>query len=673
MGFRRKLIFLLGGLFLVALGQIAFGLFQAAVMGRTLQTMSDRLIGDLTGVIQNSENDLAKARLSAVASDLTSLFRATEGQTLILANYFLTQARANRVAPGHFEFLNQEIEKACLSFLREREDIYNGIGATFEKGLFDPKAPYYEPYAYREDGKLVYDHVQEIGDLDPNSVTPEILESLFQAELQEEYYLSSAPKDGRLPPLKVAWTKPYVDLITRDLLISATAPIIDGDKFLGVVFVDLSLNSLTQSIKAIGESLSADRILAFSPSTFDILAIEGQNALAPREIPDPEDPKTTTIGLSQLSELPEGERAARIYKNLAKGDSAQAIVSIDGVDHAIVLRDMENILGILAVIPVDKFYASVLKAKENQLSLDAEEKRVVRNNILTSASSVSFLAVIVVFAIVYLLKTTSQLLEVTKTLNRESASIAHTADSVKSLAEVLANGEESLSKALTTISEAMRDISGHSHSAANSTGSCEAAMTKTAEQIIQGTKNVIDMRQAMDAISNATTEISNILKTIETIAFQTNLLALNAAVEASRAGESGAGFAVVAGEVRNLAGMSGEAAHKTGELLSQALNKAEQGQKVSVSLESSFQGIEEAIVEATSQIQAISVGSLEQISGLDDIATSIKSLEEIAHKTEKASKDSIANSNRLSEKASILASAASDLARLVGGGGIERE
>jgi methyl-accepting chemotaxis protein len=70
----------------------------------------------------------------------------------------------------------------------------------------------------------------------------------------------------------------------------------------------------------------------------------------------------------------------------------------------------------------------------------------------------------------------------------------------------------------------------------------------------------------MGEITTAAGRTTEIVRTIETIAFQTNILALNAAIEAARAGDAGRGFAVVAGEVRQLAARSAQAAAEIGQL-----------------------------------------------------------------------------------------------------------
>ncbi len=81
----------------------------------------------------------------------------------------------------------------------------------------------------------------------------------------------------------------------------------------------------------------------------------------------------------------------------------------------------------------------------------------------------------------------------------------------------------------------------------------------------------------MAAIREQGDAVSRIVRGIDEIAFQTNLLALNAAIEAARAGEAGAGFAVVAGEVRRLAIRAADAARDTQERIETTLREIHQG------------------------------------------------------------------------------------------------
>lgn len=144
-----------------------------------------------------------------------------------------------------------------------------------------------------------------------------------------------------------------------------------------------------------------------------------------------------------------------------------------------------------------------------------------------------------------------------------------------------------------------------------------------------GADTMAAMDAAMHSIQTSSGEVAKIVKQIDEIAFQTNILALNAAVEAARAGEAGAGFAVVAEEVRSLAQRSAEAARETSLRIEAAIESSRHGASSCLRVGQSLHEIAERITAADKLVAEIATAAKEQAEGIRQIGTAMHQLDQV--------------------------------------------
>jgi len=159
----------------------------------------------------------------------------------------------------------------------------------------------------------------------------------------------------------------------------------------------------------------------------------------------------------------------------------------------------------------------------------------------------------------------------------------------------------------------------------------------------------------MEAINLASRKIVDIIGVIDGIAFQTNILALNAAVESARAGEQGRGFAVVAAEVRALAQRSATAAREIKALIGDSVEKVESGSAQVKSAGGTMQEIVANVQSVSQMIGEISVATLEQQSGIDQINAAVTHLDQMTQQNAALVEESAASAESLQEQAGNLA------------------
>lgn len=247
-----------------------------------------------------------------------------------------------------------------------------------------------------------------------------------------------------------------------------------------------------------------------------------------------------------------------------------------------------------------------------------------------------------------------------------SSQIAMASDQVAaastSLAEQASESSSSLEETSASLEEMTATIKANADNAREADKLSAQAQTAARE----GGEVMNNMLDLMNRINSASEETAGIIKSIDELAFQTNLLALNAAIEAARAGDAGAGFAVVAEEVRSLAAKSAAAAKDTNERIEVSREATAAGLQVSNQVAESLQQILDKVQKVTGLVNEVASASNEQAKGIDQINTAVAEMNQGTQAIAASAEETSSASEELSAQSEELNSMVAELNLLTG-------
>jgi len=232
-----------------------------------------------------------------------------------------------------------------------------------------------------------------------------------------------------------------------------------------------------------------------------------------------------------------------------------------------------------------------------------------------------------------------------------SSEVTAASGQVSDASHYLADGSSQQAASIEETSASLEELNSMTDANATNTTKATEIMERAIRSVHEVQARINEMSQSIQEIKSASDETVKINKTIDEIAFQTNILALNAAVEAARAGDAGAGFAVVAEEVRALAQRSADAAKNTSKLLSESQAKAVHGAEITAKVDESMKENVSLSEEVNSIIGEIDAASQQQAEGINQVTIAVSQMEQVTQKNASSAEETASASQELNSQA----------------------
>ncbi|MDM8551808.1 methyl-accepting chemotaxis protein [Desulfobacterales bacterium HSG2] len=305
-------------------------------------------------------------------------------------------------------------------------------------------------------------------------------------------------------------------------------------------------------------------------------------------------------------------------------------------------------------------------AKKTEQGMEVMTERIYRGAVMGGMA-----AFLVVLTLVILTSFLGR--SVTKSLNRVISGLQNASEGIAASSKQVSDASNRLSadtseqaSSLEETSASLEEIDSTVRQNAENANHADRIVSRSAEDVRDANLSMTRLIQSMQEITRAGEETRKIIQLIEKVAFQSNLLALNAAVEAVRAGQAGAGFAVVAEEVRNLALQTADAAKDTATIIESTVRKVEGGSDMVSTVSEIFAGVEADFQKIGKLVGKVASGSNEQARGINQVSGSMSEMDQVVRRNVSGGEELAGTAEEMNAWAEQMDRHVQDMAALVG-------